>query len=243
MKDVFKFSGLALVLAIGLVVSSAVVSKFFLRVRQEKCIVVKGTAQADVSADVGVFGCGVSVRAASQTNGFAVVKQQSMMVLEKLAELGVVPACIEEEGFAASTVFKRDAEGRLTSEADGFEVSWRAEVSSTDVELVKRAARELAGLLRYGVLVEVSGPRFFVSDLDAVKKDLLKAATADGLERARILAANGQGKVGELTAARQGVFQITKRNSSETDDYGVYDTSAIEKTVRAVVTLEYAVGK
>jgi hypothetical protein len=55
------------------------------------------------------------------------------------------------------------------------------------------------------------------------------------------LAEKGKGKVGALMSAQQGVFQITQRNSTDTSSYGMYDTSTIEKTAKAIVTLEYAI--
>jgi hypothetical protein len=42
-------------------------------------------------------------------------------------------------------------------------------------------------------------------------------------------------------SAQQGVFQITARHSTDTSGYGMYDTATIEKTAKAVVTLEYAI--
>ena len=49
--------------------------------------------------------------------------------------------------------------------------------------------------------------------------------------------------MGALISASQGVFQITARHSTEVSSWGVYDTSTIEKTVKAVVTLEYAIER
>jgi hypothetical protein len=51
------------------------------------------------------------------------------------------------------------------------------------------------------------------------------------------------GKVGGLSSASQGVFQITAVNSTDTSDYGVYDTSTIEKSVKCVVTVEFKIAK
>jgi len=44
-------------------------------------------------------------------------------------------------------------------------------------------------------------------------------------------------------SATQGVFQITAPNSTEVSDYGSYDTSTIEKTVKAVVSCEFSVSR
>ncbi len=66
-------------------------------------------------------------------------------------------------------------------------------------------------------------------------------ATEDGYRRALALAEGSKGKVGALISAQQGVFQITEQHSTDTSGYGEYDTSTIEKTAKAVVTLEYAI--
>ena len=59
--------------------------------------------------------------------------------------------------------------------------------------------------------------------------------------RAQTLARGSGSAVGGLVSASQGVFQIVSRGSTSSSDYGEYDTGAIEKTARVVVTLEYAV--
>ena len=73
------------------------------------------------------------------------------------------------------------------------------------------------------------------------KLTMLAEATEDGYRRAKTLAQNSGGEVGPLRSARQGVFQITEPYSTETSGYGMYDTSTIDKTVKAVVTLEYSI--
>jgi uncharacterized protein len=40
--------------------------------------------------------------------------------------------------------------------------------------------------------------------------------------------------------ARMGVFQITPRNSTEVSDYGINDTSSLDKDITAVVRLTFA---
>ena len=53
MKNGTLFVVVALVLAAGMVISAAVLSKFFLRVRHEQAISVKGYAEKDVVSDIG----------------------------------------------------------------------------------------------------------------------------------------------------------------------------------------------
>ena len=86
-------------------------------------------------------------------------------------------------------------------------------------------------------------PQYFYNNLNDVKVQLIGAATKDSLLRAEQFAANSGVTVGPLRSASQGVFQITAPNSTETADYGSYDTSTVEKLVKAVVTVEYSVAR
>jgi hypothetical protein len=82
-------------------------------------------------------------------------------------------------------------------------------------------------------------PQFYLGSLDSIKLDLLGKAAADARSRAQILA-GGESRLGALVEARQGILQVTPPNSVEVDDYGMYSTETIEKTVKAVVTVTFA---
>ena len=47
------------------------------------------------------------------------------------------------------------------------------------------------------------------------------------------------GKIGNLKSAKMGVFQIVPKNSTEVSDYGINDTSSIDKKVIAVVNATF----
>ena len=42
-----------------------------------------------------------------------------------------------------------------------------------------------------------------------------------------------------MRRAKTGVFQITSRNSTDVSDYGIYDTSSLEKDITAVVLVTF----
>ncbi len=86
-------------------------------------------------------------------------------------------------------------------------------------------------------------PDYVTVEIEDIKMKLLGKATANGYERAGILAKNSNGKVGMLNSASQGVFQITPLHSMDVSDSGQHDTSTVEKTVKAVVTLEFNIEK
>ena len=66
-------------------------------------------------------------------------------------------------------------------------------------------------------------------------------ASENAKERAKLLVLGSGAKLGKVVSASQGVFQITKPLSNEISDYGVYDTSSVEKQITCVVTIQFAV--
>jgi uncharacterized protein len=58
--------------------------------------------------------------------------------------------------------------------------------------------------------------------------------------RARALVETTGGRIGRLRSVDVGVFQVTAPNSTQVSDYGVYDTSTLDKDVIAVVNASFA---
>ncbi|MDD5706669.1 MAG: SIMPL domain-containing protein [Kiritimatiellae bacterium] len=241
MKNVFKLAVAAVILACGMVLSALYLSKLFIRVRQEQAITVKGYAERDVVSDVGKFTCAFAARGASLRDAFDRLQHSKRAVMVYLKQAGFGDEDVTAGTIRTSRVMKRDAQGRETNEIEYHDASQEIAVTSSNVTLVKTVATGITELIKEGVDISASDPAFYVSDLKDTKMNLLAEATRDGLRRAGALAANSGGRVGALIAARQGVFQITERNSTDVSGYGEYDTSTIAKTAKAVVTLEYAI--
>jgi hypothetical protein len=62
MNSVVKLSVVAVILALGMILSSSLLSKFFVRIRHEQAITVKGYAEQDVVSDIGKFSCTCAAR-------------------------------------------------------------------------------------------------------------------------------------------------------------------------------------
>ena len=48
-------------------------------------------------------------------------------------------------------------------------------------------------------------------------------------------------KIGAIRSAKMGVFQITPVTSTDVSDWGVNDTTSLDKKVMAVVTVSFAI--
>jgi len=236
-----KLAAVALILALGMIASAAMLSRFFVKIRHEQNITVKGYAEQDIVSDIGTFSCTVSVNGPTLETAYDALQTDRATVLEHLKNDGFAAAEIAVGTIETSKIAKRDAQGRETNEIEAYAIWQSIQVTSTNVARVTTAAAGITDLIKRGIELRADAPAFYVSDMKDIKLALLAQATRDGYNRALTLAENSRGKVGALTSAQQGVFQITERHSTDTSAYGEYSTATIEKTAKAVVTLEYAI--
>jgi hypothetical protein len=128
-----------------------------------------------------------------------------------------------------------------TNIVEGYNLVQPLSITSSNIEQIAEIANEITVLIQQGVEFDSFPPQYFYTKLDDMKIELLGEATKNAYMRAEQLAENSGSKVGSLKYASQGVFQITPVYSTQVSDYGTYDTSTIEKSVKAVVTIEYSI--
>ena len=241
MKKIAQFSIAAVILALGLILSSALLSKLFVNIKHEKEIAVKGYAEKNIVSDQATFYCSYSAQKPTMVEAYEKLQANKKIIIEYLRDKGIKSEEIDVEEIDTTKIYEKDLEGNDTNEVQYYLVRQGIKIRSKNVKLVRGISREITELIKNGVDISAYSPCFFVSNLDEIKIELLAKATKDGHQRAMTLANNSGGKVGVLRSAKQGVFQITAPNSTAISGYGEYDTSTINKTIKAVVTLEYSI--
>ena len=83
-------------------------------------------------------------------------------------------------------------------------------------------------------------PQYLYTKLSQVRVDMMAAATEDAKARATAIAKSSGDQVGSVRSAQAGVFQITPRNSTDVSDYGIYDTTSIDKDITAVLSITFS---
>jgi hypothetical protein len=124
----------------------------------------------------------------------------------------------------------------------GYSLSQTVIVRSGNVDTVTKLALEAPGTLNGAGLVFTSQDLAYAySKLADIRLEMLDEATRNAKRRAERIASATGAALGRLTQASQGVFQVTAVDSTEVSDYGVYDTTALEKKVTAVVRATFGV--
>jgi hypothetical protein len=229
-------------LALGLIASAFLVAGTVEKVKlANQTITVKGFAQKLVTSDVATWSGQITVRAPELVQASEKLEADRQKVLAYFSEYGVEPEELTLSGVVTIPRYRRTQEGRETNEIDHYQLQQTVTLSSKDVRLVAELARSSSRLLGEGVEFFAYAPQYFYSGLEDAKIELLGEATKNASRRAKQLAEGSGGQVGKLRSASQGVFQITRPYSTEVEDYGMYDTTTIEKAIKAVVTIQYTI--
>jgi hypothetical protein len=230
-------------LALGFTVSAHLISSALVRMRQEHTIRVKGFAEQKVTSDIGTWQGTFTVQATAVQDASAALAAAREKISVFLTTLKVPSSEVTFSAISTHQIMARDAKGQPTNDIQYYALSQTVTVTSRDVQRIAALSLRATDLINQDVILESGAPQYVFTGLEKLKLDLLAQATRNGFTRAHALADNSGSRVGPLAAAEQGVFQITAPYSTDVSDSGAYDTSTIEKSVKAVITLEYVVEK
>jgi hypothetical protein len=239
----FGMFTLGVAIALGFAFAAQSVSRAMITMRTASTIKVKGTASVDVVSDQGKWIGLVSARGATLPEAYGKLNANLQRLQQFIVASGFAPEEITVESVQTEMLYARDLKGNASNRIESYVLGQEVVVQSGKVKQVKSLAEKVTDLIKDGVEVRSAPPMFTVSSTDVAKNNLLAEATRNALERAETLANGSGSRVGALQSASQGVIQILPRGSISNSDGGDYSTTTIDKTMRAVVSLEYAVER
>lgn len=122
----------------------------------------------------------------------------------------------------------------------GYTVSRSVVIRSQDVERLKALANDVKPFTGAGYTVNVGGLELTYSKLNEMRVALLTEAIADAKARAEAIATNSGRAVGQLRNAAGGVVQVLPADGVEISDYGMYDTTSMQKDVMVTVRTTFS---
>jgi len=204
-------------------------------------ITVTGSARVTVDADRAVWTINAYEQAEDVASAVRGVDASIAAVTSYLVDGGIDAAAIELDGLGTSVNYRWTDQG-MTAEISSYSAYRSLRVRTDDVHLVDRLSRDFGTLLVTGIGVSSYSPEFLLSDLPALRPQLLEAAVADALVRAEAMLSVVGGEVGTIRSVRSGPFQVNAPDSVDVSDYGMYDTSTITKSVGATVSVTFRAG-
>jgi hypothetical protein len=206
--------------------------------RSSDGITVTGSAKTTATADNAVWVLNVSL--SSPTVATAVNKVDAdVAALSQYLTKGGIPAEALTLGAVATFANEEFVNGNTTGRILSYRATREVTVRSTDVQLVAKLSQGIGSLLATGINANNYGPQYYISNLPELRPQLMAEAMKDAKVRAEALTKAVGGNIGSLVNVKAGPIQITTPDSTMTADYGAYDTSTIEKTVTATVSVTF----
>lgn len=234
------FAGLA-ALSIALVLSSFIGAQAIRDFkRANDVLVVTGSAKRPIRSDSVIWRVSVSSQRPTAQEAYQDLKRQTDRLgayfkAKQVPDTAVTPGAIESYAIPAV-----DANGRDTGQIVAYRLTQRFEVRAEDVDRYTQLAQQSAELLNENINIVSEPPQYLYTQLGQVRIEMVAEATKDAKARAEAIADSTGARVGGVRSANTGVFQITSRNSTDVSDYGVYDTSSIDKDITAVVSVTFS---
>jgi hypothetical protein len=208
-------------------------------------ISVTGSAEKDFVSDLIVWKGFYSRKSMDLKSAYVQLKEDENAIRAYLSGKGIQN---NEMVFSSVNINKEfnnktDENGRsLGQEFSGFNLTQNVRIESSNVDKIDQISREATELIEKGIEFNSSAPLFYYTKLTEIKMDLLAKASADGKQRAEIIAKNSGSSLGKLKNANLGVFQITGKNSDEDYSYGgTFNTSSRNKTGSITIRMQFAV--
>lgn len=232
---------IAIIVSISFVASSSLIMMGVAKLKSNNVITVTGSAKKQIKSDYVIWKGTFSTESTQISEAYNGLKQNADQVKSYLKSKGINEKDIVLSSIVTGKNYMVLPGGQITSKVESYRLFQTVEVKSSDVDKITSISREATELINTGVQFESLVPEYYYTKLADLKIDMLNLATKDAKIRAEQIAQSTGNKVGSLRSAKMGVFQITTPFSTNIADYGVNDTSSIDKEITAVVTCDFQV--
>lgn len=236
LKD-FQLLLLGLIIVVGMLLGAKIVTNNI----GQSGIAVTGSAYEVVTSDSATLRLDLSTRNASKAAAYAALKNQIPMVKSYLLENGVKESEITVSAPTNYITNKYTPSGNITNEIAYYNFNQIISIKSDDIEKIKKLSIDAQSLVDKGININTNTPEYNYSKLADLKIKLLGEATKDAKVRATQMLKATNNRPGKIKSVKMGVFQITSPTSNDVSDWGINDTSTVEKKVTAVANVVFAV--
>jgi len=240
-KPNHHFAGM-LALSLAIVLAALIAAGAVRQVkRAADTITVTGSAKQPIRSDYVIWRGSVAAQRPSLQEAYRDVQNHAQSLRRFLRDNQVPDSLVILKPPDTYQIPESFPDGRTTGRILAHNMRQTFEIRSSDVDGITALSARAADLINEGVQIELYPLEYYYTRLSDLRTEMLAQAAADARRRAESIAASVGSKIGPVRSARMGVFQITARNSTDVSDYGIYDTSSLEKDITAVVSITFAV--
>ncbi len=235
-KNLLSFGA---ILGLSIIISFAIASLTFYNIRSQDTISTTGSAKKAVTSDSVKWTSSITrvVKLSTVKDGYAKMDADLKDVKGFLVTNGIGEASID-----VAPVFMNEIYDNNNYSEKNYNLVQNITVKSDDVQKISNLSKNTSSLIiNKGILFSTMSLEYYYSKLPEARVELLSDAVADAKARAEKLAEAGGKKIGALKSASSGVVQVMSPNSVDVSDYGMYDTSTIDKQIMITVKTSFAI--
>jgi hypothetical protein len=221
------------ILGLSLLISTGLASFTFYKLRSTDYISTTGSATQEYTSDSVKWTSTITrnVTLATVKNGYTQMASDLAAVKSFLSTNGIPDTSIDVTPILMNEIYDNN-----NNPVKNYSLTQNIIVNSSDVQKIADLSKNTNPLVvDQGILFSTVDVAYYYSKLPDVRIALLSDAIADAKARAEKIAEAGRKQIGALQSATNGVVQVLAPNSSDTSDYGTYDTSSIEKNIMVTV--------
>lgn len=232
----------ALILGLSLIASTVVFTGGLKAIKTERnTLDVKGSAKEEIKSDYAVWSGAFSANSADLQGAYVDLENSAKEVKRFLIDKGFTEGDLIFSSVTTTPLNMILPNGMYSNVIESYRLSQTVEIRSNDVDRIAEISRISTELINLGVTFESYPPQYFYTKLADKKITMIELATQDARARAEAMLKSSGKAPGDLVSASVGVFQITPLYSNEISDYGINDTSSIDKEITAVVNCSFEV--
>jgi uncharacterized protein len=233
-------AGLTLV-SISMIISSSLWAAAIRNIKQSgDAVVVIGAAQRQIKSDYIVWRISISSQQPTTPAAYKELKAGMERVRAYLKKANVPDTAITLSALD-TTPITETINGRETGKVIASKLTQKLEIRSGEVDRISKLSEQITELINEGVPLVSEAPEYLYNNLSKLRIEMVAEATKDAKKRAEAIASSTGNHVTGVRSADAGVFQVTRRFSTEVSNGGSYDTTSIDKDITSVVTVKFGI--
>lgn len=234
------FSGM-LALSIALVGSAYLGATALRSLRSNDVLTVIGSATRPIRSDFVIWRSSVSSQQATLPLAYQELKRHTERVNTYFKSKNIPAEAISMSAIDTQPIPETNSNGVQTGKTLAYRLVQRFEIRSKDIDGISEIARSSTDLINEGIPFNSDPAEYLYTQLSQLRVDMISEATKDAKARGEAIVNVSGSRLGTIRKAETDVFQITARYSTEVSNSGSYNTTSIDKDIRAVVAITFAV--
>ncbi|MDX2254771.1 MAG: SIMPL domain-containing protein [Pseudanabaenaceae cyanobacterium bins.39] len=234
------FSGM-LALSIALVSSAFLGANALRSLRDNNNLTVIGSSTRPIRSDYVIWRGYISSQQATLPQSYQELKRYNERVKAYLKAKNIPDEAISINAIETQPIPEVNPNGIQTGRNIAYRLQQRFEVRSQDVDRVSEIAKSSTELINEAIPFTSEPPEYLYTQLSQLRVEMISEATKDAKARGDAIVNVSGSRLGAIRKAETDVFQITPRYSTEVSNSGSYNTTSIDKDIRAVVEITFAV--